>query len=371
MDLQDILSKLISFKTVTGNKEENIKAFNWIRNQLKNLPVYFTQLEKNNFPSLLITTQRTKKPILWLAGHLDVVSGSEKVFKPYMKGNKLYGRGAFDMKFSIACYIKLFQELKESLKNFNIGIMITTDEEIGGWNGTKYILDHGYLSKVCILPDGGENWRIEKGAKGIWHIKIKSFGKSSHGSRPWLGDNAIFNLINFLRDLSQVFPKEPCKNKNHLHSTINISKIQGGKATNQVPDYAEGFVDIRFMNKKDLKKIKRKLNELKRKYRKILIETIAFANNFKSDLKEKYHKIFIEIAKKEFKVDIIPTYSHGSSDARFFAEKKIPTIVIRPKGGGAHSEDEWIDLKDLEKFYNVIKRFVEEVAIANKTYKSY
>jgi succinyl-diaminopimelate desuccinylase len=365
MSLKEILSTLIAFKTITGNKKESFKALNWIKNQLKNFPVYFLQFEKNNFPTLLITTQKTKKPILWLAAHLDVVNGLEKNFKSYIKGNKLYGRGAFDMKFAIACYLKLFQELDSELKKFSVGIMITTDEEVGGWNGTKYILDKGYLSKVCILPDGGENWKIEKGAKGVWHIKIKSFGKSSHGSRPWLGENAIWNLMNFLKDLSQIFAKEPCQDKNHLHSTINIGKIQGGTATNQVPDYVESFVDIRFINKEDLEKIKRKLTELKKKYKKIFMETTAFANNFESDLQEKYHRIFIEIAKKEFKLKITPTYSHGSSDARFFAEKKIPTIVIRPKGGGAHSENEWIDLKDLEKFYIVIKRFVEEIAIEN------
>ena len=54
--------------------------------------------------------------------------------------------------------------------------------------------------------------------------------------------------------------------------------------------------------------------------------------------------------------------SHGSSDARFFMWQKIPTIVIAPKGGGHHSENEWVDLKDMAKFHLVLKEFVGKVA---------
>jgi di/tripeptidase len=104
------------------------------------------------------------------------------------------------------------------------------------------------------------------------------------------------------------------------------------------------------------------LRELKKRFN-LKIEEIASAKPYQVDLKNKYIKIFLEILKKEFKKEPVFISSHGSSDARFFLEKKIPVILTRPKGGNPHSENEWIDLKDFEKFYEILKKFVEKVAI--------
>src|SRR5680860_1035635 len=110
--LEDYLIDLIQFKTLSKDFKENGEALRWIENEIKDLPVFIKRYEKNGFQSLVITTKKTKTPKIMLAAHLDVVKGSKNIFQPVIKDGKLYGRGVFDMKYAIACYLKLLQELK-------------------------------------------------------------------------------------------------------------------------------------------------------------------------------------------------------------------------------------------------------------------
>ena len=360
--MKQILKKLISFKTLSANFNENKKAIFWIKKRLKNFPLFFRYFEFKNHPSLLILTKKTKDPLLWLAAHLDVVPGPEKLFLPKIVGKRLFGRGAFDMKFAIGCYLKLIEDLRKDLKNYNFGIMITCDEEIGGFFGTKKILEKGYRGKLVFLPDGGKNWNFEIKTKGVWHLKVKAFGKSAHGSRPWQGEGAIEKLLEFLKELKKYFKKEPCKIKNHWHSTLNIGKIEGGKATNQVSDFAQAFLDFRFTNEKEREKFKEILKKLCSKFKGIKLEEIVFGSFYSIDPRNKYLQLFSKIAREKFAIKTSFVFSHGSSDARFFVEKGIPAILIRPKGGGHHSDKEWVDIEDLKKYYETLKEFVKRVA---------
>ncbi|MDI1352580.1 MAG: M20/M25/M40 family metallo-hydrolase, partial [bacterium] len=134
---------------------------------------------------------------LWLVAHIDVVPADPNMFTLAVKDHRIVGRGVLDMKLGVAYYIEFLKELGASnLKNYDIGVMLTSDEEVGGMNGVRYLLDEqGYRGKIGFLPDGGFDWKIEEAAKGILWIKIKVHGVASHGSRPWLGVNAINNLI--------------------------------------------------------------------------------------------------------------------------------------------------------------------------------
>ncbi|MBD3207954.1 MAG: M20/M25/M40 family metallo-hydrolase [Candidatus Nealsonbacteria bacterium] len=359
--MEKLLKKLISFKTETKNPQESRKALNWIKKQVKGLPLIIKEFDSGGFPSLIITTRKTKKPRLWLQSHIDVVEGSKGMFRPKLKGRRIYGRGAFDMKFAIACYIRLLKELGAVLSDYDFGVMITSDEEIGGFNGVKFLLDKGYRSDLCFMPDGGEDWKIEEAAKGVWHLKIESKGVSAHGAYPWRGENALEKLFKFLLKLKGRFLQEPCEKKDHFHNTLNIGKVEGGKAANTVPGSALALIDIRFTpqtSKKDLEKI---IRSVQKEFKGVRVEEVIFGESYSIERNNKYLKIFSKIAKEKFNKEIGFSVSHGSSDARFFAEKKIPTILTRPKGGGHHSEEEWIDLDDLEKYYEVLKLFVEKI----------
>lgn len=356
-----LLKKLVRFKTITRNQNENAKAFQWIKDQIKDLPVFIKDFESEGFPSLLITTRKTKTPKIWLVAHMDVVHASEKMFKPEIKGGKLYGRGVFDMKFAIAAYLNLLLDLNQDLKNYDFGIMLVSDEEIGGFNGAKKLVEKGYRSEVILLPDGGENWIFVEAAKGVFSVMVTSKGQSAHGARIWLGKNAINNLMDFLTLLRKEFEVEPCNDKLHFHTTLNVGKISGGKATNQVPDYAQASLDIRFVPSTNFDELEKRISLIKKNFPDINFEVKTKGISYEIDKNNKYLKRFIEILNsKKIKTSFLK--SHGSSDARFFIEKGVPAILIRPVGGNLHSEKEWIDIKSLELFYDVLKEFIEKTA---------
>ncbi len=344
------------------NHAENKKALNYISSQLKGLPVYIKLFESNSFPSLTITTKKTKKPKLWLQGHFDVVSAPSKLFKAKYKGSKMFARGVYDMKYATACYIQLLKDLGSDLPKYDFGIMITTDEEIGGFNGVAKLLDSGYSSKLCFLPDGGESWCFQESSKGILQLKVEAKGKSAHGSRPWEGENALEILFSFLEEVKLLFPKEPCGDRSHYHKSINIGKIEGGVSTNQVPASAIANLDIRFTPEENSAKIFSNIKMVAKRYKNVVVNKIIDEPSTKADKENGYVKLFSKIVFDKFKIKTGFTKSHGSSDARHFAKHKIPTVLIRPEGGNIHSDTEWIDIKELNKFYEALKEFVTQIS---------
>lgn len=362
MNLENILRKLIKFPTVTSDVKTNRKALFLLKKEIEKTNVFYLKtFEKKNYPSLFAAVKRTKKPKILLVSHLDVVPASPKLFVPEKKKNKLIGRGVFDMKFAIACYLKLIFDLKKELKKYDLGIMITCDEEIGGWNGTKFLIDKGYGGHFVFLPDGGHNWFLEEGAKGVLHLKVEAFGRAAHGSRPWQGKNAINLLLEFLEEFKKLFPSEPCGDKFHYHNTFNVGKIEGGKAINQVCSFATLFLDIRYTPETKREEIFDYLRKIKKKIKKIEVKEILNATPFKNNLKIPEIATFKDLAYKIYGIKMKKIFSHGSSDARFFREKNIPVLSTRPRGGGLHQENEWIDLTDLERYYNVFKLWIKEI----------
>lgn len=360
-ELSDLLAHLVTLKTVSSNPKANKTALDWVAQQVKDYPVHIDHIEHNGSPSLIITTQNTKTPKLWLIAHIDVVPGPQDLFIPTVENNEMHGRGAMDMKMAIAAYIQLVKDLNATLPDYNFGIMLTSDEETGGKNGIKYLLDQGYSSEIGFDPDGGFNWHIEEEAKGVLLIKLVAHGTSAHSSRPWEGDNAIEKLQTILPQIQNLFPKGNQPNL-HWYPTASITMIQGGEATNVIPEYAESDINIRYPAYLSSSEILQNINAIVQRYPGVsLMETLQ-APPHKVDITNPNFLLFKKIAKEKFNIDIKATKSHGASDARFFGEKGIPVLVIAPKGGDIHSDDEWVDLDNLVLFYEVMKEWVKQVS---------
>jgi len=352
------LEKLIRFKTVVGNHKENDKALKWIRAEIKGGNYQIRKFRSEEYPSLIITSQKTRKPRLFLAAHMDVAKAEKDLFIPRKEGNRLYGRGAFDMKFAVACYLRLLKELKKTSSKYDFGVMITSDEERGGENGVKYLLEKGYGCEAVILPDGSEDWKMEEASKGVWCFVVKSYGRSAHPSTPWKGVNALEELIDYLCKLQKRFRKEPCGDPLHVHSTIDINELNTGRTGDNLPDYAEAMVDIFFIDEREYEKITGWEKDIREKHPGLKLITTILNPSLKIKTKNGYADEFYRIAREMYGIKKETMFSHGTSDAHYFAERCITIIETRPKGGDFHGDGEWIDLEDLERFYQVLKEFV-------------
>jgi succinyl-diaminopimelate desuccinylase len=361
--MQSLLTKLISFPTVTGDHQATREAFAWIKQQTEALPLHVTDFENGGFPSLLLTTRATKHPKIWLQAHIDVVPAPTNGFTARRDGNQLFGRGSIDMKYAIAAYLTLLTELGHDLTKYDFGVMLTSDEEIGGAHGVKALLEAGYSSDVVLLPDGGSKpWTFVSASRAIWHWQFKATGHPGHGSQPWTGANAITLLIQFLDDLQRLFPSEPCKTPEHFHNSINLGTISGGQATNQIAAHASCSVDMRIIADEGVA-MRKQITALLTNYPGISGTPIAEGASYNVNPENNYVKALSGVIKavRGTTPGFAPTF--GSCDARYFAAHRIPTIVFTPAGGGDHSDSEWVDLNDLDVFYKVLIQFVRQLEV--------
>ena len=351
-NIVDILSDLVSYKTVNGNTAAMQHCFEYLEKHLVSSNLKVTRLTSNKLPSLFATSRPTRSPKVLLQAHIDVVPAKSTCFTLKQQHEILYGRGVFDMKFAAACYVQLARELKDELDQYDFGLLFTSDEEIGGENGVGYVLNKGYRADICILPDAGDDWHIEATCNAVWLARLSANGQTAHGSRPWEGTNAINKLVEGLAEVQKLFGAlKPYKN------SLTISQISGGKAMNQVPDQAEATLDMRFVNDNEYSKHRAKLEAMAKK-RELELKTVAHVKAREVDMQQPEVEQFLNLASEIRGKPITPIHSFGASDACYFAKHGIPVIVIRPRGGGAHSNNEWLHTYDLQQFYQLLKAYI-------------
>ncbi len=348
--MKKTLKQLIKLRTLSRETEENEKALEWVKEQIPT--GYGARIKKHNGYPLLYAG--SDSPMLCLQAHIDVVPGNEELFFPKEEKGLLYGRGAYDMKFAIACYIEILK--RTNPEKHGVGLLLTSDEEIGGANGVGAAIKEGYSPSFVFLPDGGDNWKFDVKAKGAWHLEISTKGKAGHASRPWEGVSAIHKLLDISKELRSHFTETK---EEEFKPTINIGKIEGGEATNQIAEKALMKVDIRFTSKGEKEKIEKILDSLKEKYEGTEIKEDVYAPPFECDAKNPHFKEFEKIAREHGK-SIKEGFAHGATDARHFSAENIPVMVIKPRGGGSHSKKEWVDLKDLDDFCSTLEKFVKK-----------
>lgn len=353
--MQNFLQRLIKFQSDKDRPEEIRNCFDFVVRCLKEAGLKVKTFSSNSFPSFVAANKEKKHYRYILNGHLDVVPASyPNAFKPTIKGTRLYGRGTADMKGLVSALIELMKD--PDLSKTDTALMLTCDEEIGGFNGVKYLLDkHNYSCDCAVVPDGGENFSLILAEKGVLHIKFEAKGKAAHGARPWLGDNALDKLIRIYLNLKNFLPE--ATPPDNWQPTVNLGVLKGGDATNKVPDQAIMQLDFRFPDADDEEKILDLIENETKKEKKVKWEILSKGYSLINDPKNSYFKKIQELAKKE-KIRLKVKKEHGASDGRFFSERKIPVIMFKPTCSGSHINNEWIDLKSLQKFYQLLKSFL-------------
>jgi succinyl-diaminopimelate desuccinylase len=262
--------------------------------------------------------------------------------------------------------MKILLELGDTAPDYDIGLMITCDEELSGEHGVEPLVRAGWRADVAVNPDAGSDWDMERAAKGKLYYRVRSHGDTGHGSRPWAYKNAIVQLMACLQELRGHFVSEPCGDAAHPHDSLTIGTIKGGEAHNQVPDYAEAEVDIRLMPGADnLDKLRAIVTQIAERYDGgIEFTDEAVSPAFENDPDNDYLRLMEHLIIRTTGHKPRQVLSHGATDSRYFAGLNIPFILTRPQGGGQHAADEWVSVKGLEQMHRVMSAFVEQVARA-------
>lgn len=362
MNIKEILLKLLEFKTIADNPFELKKIVDFIEDLFKEKNFYIERFEKGEKHSIYISFQRTFNPKILFLGHLDVVPpDSDEQWIPKVEGDRIFARGAMDMKGTCAVLVKLFLNLKEKKRKGNFALLFTTDEEIGSKNGVEYIVKEKNLKpEFVIIPDGGMNFAAVIEGKGVLHCEIRAEGRSAHGSTPWLGENAIDKLIEIYLELKKWVEREKeGKNGEYWYPTLNIGVINGGTAVNKVPDSAYMQIDFRFPHPYTVFDFENKVKEVIEKYKGVEYRVLSTGSAFYTSPENEFVRNFKEVYEKILGKGIVFGKEHGATDGRFFSERNIPVLIIYPVGGGVHSRDEWVSISSLETLLKIFEEFLK------------
>ena len=316
-------------------------------------------------------------PNFCYAGHTDVVppgnidDWSVNPFKPVVKKNKLIGRGANDMKASIACFIAAVSRFKSKNKKFkgSISLLITGDEEGIAINGTKRVIE--YLKKkrekinFCLVGEPtnpnklGEMIKI--GRRGSITGRLSVIGTQGHVAYPHRANNPSTTIINILKKIKEI--KLDKGTKNFQASNLEITKINiDNQADNVIPGSADAVFNIRFNNKHSSNSLKKKLNSIfnsitKKAKCKFKVQYEVSGEAFVTKPNKITYMIQNTI-RKLTKIKPQLSTAGGTSDARFI-RKIAPCIEFGLVGKTMHKIDESVPVSDLKKLTNIYQNILE------------
>jgi succinyl-diaminopimelate desuccinylase len=350
-ELIDLTKDLIRFKSMHSRPEEIQRCMGFMEDYLTRHGVSHRRIEQNGIPTLLVLRPDGTAPVL-LMSHVDVVDAPDELFEPRVENGKLYGRGSIDDKYAAALSLVLAAEHVQKLRargktqaELPFGILVSGDEEIGGHNGARAALSH-LKAEFAIALDGGHLRKIVLKEKGIVRLKLVARGRTAHGARPWLGENAIEKLIaDYLKVKTHFASTAP----DHWHRTLNFSRIQAGKAVNQVPDYAEALFDIRYTENDDMAAVVAAIRgEITGE-----VEVVEQEPLFQGGGSPYLDRLRAAAGNPEIGCE------HGASDARFLSEFAIPGIVWGPDGdNSAHSVEEHVNIDSLLRLQRILDEFL-------------
>jgi len=316
-------------------------------------------------------------PNFCFAGHTDVVppgnisDWSNNPFKPVIKNNKLIGRGANDMKASIACFVAAVSKFKSKNKKFkgSISLLITGDEEGIAINGTKRVVE--YLKKkrekinFCLVGEPtnpnklGEMIKI--GRRGSITGRLSVIGVQGHVAYPQRANNPANTIIKILKKIKEI--KLDRGTKNFQPSNLEITKISiDNQADNVIPGSASAVFNIRFNNKHSSTSLKRKLNGIfkaitKKTGCKFEVKYDVSGEAFLTKPNKTTYMIQNTI-KKITRIKPKLSTAGGTSDARFI-RKIAPCLEFGLVGKTMHKVNESTSVSDLKKLTRIYENILE------------
>ncbi len=351
----ELSKKFISIKSNADNPKALNSILELALSELKDFTI--ERFERNGVKSALIynTKKRPKNFKILLNGHLDVIPGKDFQYKPKVIGDKLYGVGSMDMKGNAACLIAVFKDVAKVV-NYPIALQLVTDEEIGGFDGTKYQVEKGVRADL-VLAGEPTNFDIVHQAKGILWIKIQTKGKTAHGAYPWRGENAVWKMQEFLNKLQKEFPVP--KEQSWI-TTVNLSQIKTqNEVFNKIPDECTVGLDVRYIAE-DKHSVLKKIKKLVPQGTKI--EIIAKEPAMFTERQDVYLQKLSIISEEVLGKKVVFRGAQGSSDARHFERVNSSCVEFGPIGQGIGSDKEWVSISSLEKYYKIIKTFLLSIS---------
>lgn len=348
--ITELTKRLIGFRSNT--KENANRALDFAAGYLRGRGLN-PQVMENEGHRMLMCGVGEGPRCLVLNGHLDVVDGREEQYSPRIEGDRLYGRGAYDMLGACAVMMELCADLAQAGPGCRVILSLSTTEETSGELCTGYMVENGLSGDFAVCGEP-TNLAVSVMSKGVFRVRAQVYGKAAHSSRPWQGDNALLKAYELYRGIEGL-PFARRKNSYFDGASVNLSMMRGGVVMNQVPDYAEMVVDIRYLPGEDTDEMLRRIRALDPAAEVEVTGTVAAVALAEDDPFLARLERAVACATK---ADCVRIAQHGAADTAFFQAAGIPSVEFGPSGAGHHGPEEYVELPSLEVFYGCLEEMV-------------
>jgi succinyl-diaminopimelate desuccinylase len=317
------------------------------------------RFESGGKPSALLYTGAERPPRfrLILNAHLDVVPASPDQFRPRREGDRLYARGAQDMKVAALVQALVFRELARAVP-YPLALQLVTDEEVGGRDGTLHQIGQGVSGEFVLIGESS-GLRIVTDSKGMVTATLRSVGRGGHSAYPWLADNALVKLH---RTVDRVLAAYPVPAEEAWRTTVNVARIDTpNQARNQIPALAEAWLDLRFppedddLNGKTAEEITAHLASFCEPGVTPVVDIADPPHHANRDRPE-IGRLREAAAGQGHRADFLR--KHGAADARFYSQRGIDAVIFGIGGDGLHGPDEYADTTTIAPYYQALTDFV-------------
>jgi succinyl-diaminopimelate desuccinylase len=311
-------------------------------------------IDHHGLPVLIAETGPADGPVVILHGHIDVVPAFEHQFEPVIEGDRLVGRGAYDMKGGLASMMCAVHDAagQDAVRLRFVCVPDEESEDVDD-RSTDALVRNGTLHADFAITGEPTDLHIGVQAKGVLALRVEVSGLAAHGSTPWLGDNAILKshdvfrrieTLPFSRESSDLFDRP----------SINLARIMGGDAFNKVPDRCGMDVDIRYLPGQDPQEILRQVADLPD------VEIIRSFSRRPAIVSR--DNVFVlalrDAVSRSVEGEALSIGRDGASDAISFLEAGIPAVEFGPVGGGHHGPEEWVSIASLRRYRQALGDFV-------------
>ena len=285
---------------------------------------------------------------------MDVVPAERSQFKPRIEGDRLIGRGAYDMKAALAAMMLAMPKPGEGPEGLRVVLGIVSDEESeeDQDRGSDHLVNSGLRGDFAITGEPTD-MHVGVAAKGVLAVRIGVAGRAAHGSTPWLGDNAVLRAVEVFRGLESLpFARE--SSELFDRPSINLGRIWGGDALNKVPDYCAIDVDIRYLPHQDPDQILKQIRGLDL----ARMETIFALPPIDSGIDSPWVRGLISAAESHYEGTSVSVGRDGASDAVSFIRVGIPAVEFGPTGAGHHGPEEWVSISSLNAYLETLREYL-------------
>jgi succinyl-diaminopimelate desuccinylase len=353
-ELVALAGRLIGYDT--SEPEAVLEAAGFVKGWLEARGIEAAGEEVRGLPVLRAEVGAEQGPTVVLHGHIDVVPGKTGQFDPRLDGDRLYGRGAYDMKGALAAMLLTTAAMRDQ-DRVRVRLAIVGDEESEeeSERGSDRIVDTGFVGEFAIT---GEPTDLQIGveAKGVLALRIDVAGVAAHGATPWLGDNAALKAVDVFRSIESL-PFARHSSELFDRPSINLGRILGGDALNKVPDRCAIDVDIRYLPDQDPATIVEQVRGLPdAEVTQLFTRPPAVV-----DRNLPFVRALRSAASAHHDGEPMSVGRDGASDAVSFLRVGVPAVEFGPVGDGHHGPAEWVSVSSLNAYQQTLEGFLRNL----------